>query len=87
MAAEATPANRDVPILMVHGIDDPVIKYVPRLVGSAYDGVTVREVDVKALQKALREQGAAPGDQLGRNPDVPPLAAALAIRPDVLETA
>ncbi len=28
----------------INSIDDPVTKYVPRLVGSAYDGVTVRQV-------------------------------------------
>ena len=38
-------------------------------------GVTVRNVSVPALQRALREQGADPGDQSGRNPDVPPIAA------------
>jgi hypothetical protein len=38
-------------------------------------GVRVRDVDVPALQKTLRAQGADPGDQTGRNADVPPLAA------------
>jgi hypothetical protein len=37
-------------------------------------GVTVRDVDVPALQKALRAQGADPGDQSGRNADIPALA-------------
>jgi hypothetical protein len=37
-------------------------------------GVTVRDVDVSALQKTLRTQGADPGDQSGRNADVPALA-------------
>jgi len=37
-------------------------------------GVTVRDVDVPALQKTLRAQGADPGDQSGRNADVPALA-------------
>ncbi len=49
-------------------------------------GVTVRNVDVRAVQKALRTQGADPGDQTGRNPDVPELARALAVRPEILET-
>ena len=49
-------------------------------------GVTVRNVDVGAVQKALRAQGADPGDQTGRNPDVPELARALAVRPEILET-
>ena len=48
-------------------------------------GVTARNVDVKAVQKALRAQGADPGDRIGRNPDVPALAAALVTRPEVLE--
>jgi hypothetical protein len=38
-------------------------------------GVTVREVDVKALQAKLRAQGADPGDQAGANADVPAIAA------------
>ena len=37
--------------------------------------VTVRQVDVKALQAHLRAQGADPGDQSGANPDVPAMAA------------
>ncbi|MDE2396588.1 MAG: FAD-dependent oxidoreductase [Burkholderiales bacterium] len=37
-------------------------------------GVNVRDVDVRALQRRLREQGADPGDQSGRNADVPALA-------------
>jgi FAD dependent oxidoreductase len=50
-------------------------------------GVSVRQVDVKAVQKTLRAQGADPGDQLGRNPDVPALVAALATGPEILENA
>ena len=41
-------------------------------------GVTARRVDVAALQKRLRDQGADPGDQAGPNPDVPAFAAASA---------
>jgi hypothetical protein len=37
--------------------------------------VTVRNVDVAAVQRTLRAQGADPGDQTGRNADVPALAA------------
>lgn len=37
-------------------------------------GVSVREVDVAALQSTLRAQGADPGDQSGPNEDIPPLA-------------
>jgi hypothetical protein len=37
-------------------------------------GVSVRNVDVRVLQKTLRAQGADPGDQVGRNADIPPLA-------------
>ncbi len=49
-------------------------------------GVTVRNVDVGAVQKTLRAQGADPGDREGRNADVPELALALAVRPEILET-
>ena len=49
-------------------------------------GVTVRNVDVGAVQKTLRAQGADPGDREGRNADVPELARALAVRPEILET-
>jgi len=41
-------------------------------------GVTVRNVDVAAVQRTLRAQGADPGDQLDRNADVPALAEAVA---------
>ncbi|MEO8751761.1 MAG: FAD-dependent oxidoreductase, partial [Casimicrobiaceae bacterium] len=37
-------------------------------------GVRVRDVDVQALQKKLRAQGADPGDHTGPTEDVPPLA-------------
>jgi hypothetical protein len=37
-------------------------------------GIAVRHVDVKALQAKLRAQGADPGDQSGRNADVPAIA-------------
>lgn len=51
-------------------------------------GVTVRHVDVKALQKTLRAQGADPGDQTGLNADVPALARAIGNRAEkILETA
>lgn len=49
-------------------------------------GVSVRNVDVRQVQKTLRAQGADPGDQAGRNADVPALAAALATHDQVLET-
>jgi len=39
-------------------------------------GVSVRNVDVGAVQRVLRSQGADPGDQSGANPDVPVLARA-----------
>lgn len=38
-------------------------------------GVSVRDVDVRTVQKTLRAQGADPGDQTGRNADIPALAA------------
>jgi glycine/D-amino acid oxidase-like deaminating enzyme len=37
-------------------------------------GISVRRVDVKALQARLRAQGADPGDQAGPNADVPAIA-------------
>ncbi len=37
-------------------------------------GVAVRHVDVKGLQARLRAQGGDPGDQAGRNADVPAIA-------------
>ena len=43
-------------------------------------GVTVRNVDVGAVQRRLREQGADPGDQQGRNADVPEIARHVQIR-------
>lgn len=42
-------------------------------------GVAVRDVDVAALQRTLRAQGADPGDQSGRNADVPSLARSAAV--------
>lgn len=39
-------------------------------------GVNVRDVDVRAVQIALRAQGADPGDHAGRNADIPRLATA-----------
>lgn len=38
--------------------------------------VVVRNVDVGAVQRTLRSQGADPGNQMGRNPDIPELARA-----------
>ncbi len=49
-------------------------------------GVTARNVDVALLQKKLRAQGADPGDQAGRNADVPAYVAALTTNDAVLET-
>ena len=49
-------------------------------------GVTARNVDVALLQKKLRAQGADPGDQPGRNADVPAYVAALTTNDAVLET-
>lgn len=50
-------------------------------------GVSVRNVDVRKVQKTLRAQGADPGDQSGPNADTPALAKALAVNPAVLEAA
>ncbi len=49
-------------------------------------GVTARKVDVALLQKKLRAQGADPGDQAGRNADVPAYVAALTTNDAILET-
>jgi hypothetical protein len=46
-------------------------------------GVVVRNVAVPELQRMLRAQGADPGDQSGRNPDVP----AIAVKAKMMETA
>ena len=40
--------------------------------------VSVRDVDVKSVQRVLRAQGADPGDQAERNPDLPTLVRAAA---------
>jgi len=48
-------------------------------------GVTARKVDVAQLQKTLRAQGADPGDQPGRNADVPAYVAALTTNDAILE--
>ena len=42
--------------------------------------VPVRQVNVKALQAKLRAQGADPGDQTGRNADIPAIAQRIAQR-------
>jgi len=39
-------------------------------------GVTVRNVDIAAVQRVLRAQGADPGDQAGKNTDIPSLVMA-----------
>ena len=39
-------------------------------------GVTVRNVDIAAVQRVLRAQGADPGDQTGKNTDIPSLVMA-----------
>ncbi len=48
--------------------------------------ISVRQVDVQRLQKTLREQGADPGDQTDRNPDMPALALPLASQSLMAET-
>ena len=48
-------------------------------------GVSVRNVDVAAVQRILRAQGADPGDQSGANADVPPLALAEAQAEEVTQ--
>jgi hypothetical protein len=46
-------------------------------------GVSVRNVDVTAVQRTLRAQGADPGTQSGPNADVPPIALGTARRVEV----
>ena len=49
--------------------------------------VRVRDVDVATVQRALRAQGADPGDQTGPNPDVPSMARTITETTPTLETA
>jgi hypothetical protein len=46
-------------------------------------GVSVRDVDVAAVQRTLRAQGADPGTQSGPNSDVPPIALGAQARVEV----
>jgi hypothetical protein len=80
VTAQAQKISREIPPCMAMGEAAGVAAAL-----ALNAGVTARNVDVKAVQKTLRTQGADPGDRIGRNPDVPTLAAALATRPEVLE--
>jgi hypothetical protein len=69
----ATPAaqkmSREIPPCMAMGEAAGVAAAI-----ALEAGVTVRNVDVKQVQKKLRAQGADPGDHTGPTEDVPPLA-------------
>ncbi len=82
VTSQAQKISREIPPCMAMGEAAGVAAAI-----ALNAGVSVRHVDVTALQKILRQQGADPGDHLGRNPDVPRLAADLAIDPQVLEQA
>jgi hypothetical protein len=80
VTSQAQKISREIPPCMAMGEAAGVAAAV-----ALNAGVTVRNVDVAAVQKLLRAQGADPGDREGRNPDVPELARALAVHPEVVE--
>jgi len=81
VTSQAQKISREIPPCMAMGEAAGV---AAALAVSA--NVVVRNVDVAAVQKVLRAQGCDPGDQSGRNADVPDLARALATSHAVLET-
>ena len=81
VTSQAQKISREIPPCMAMGEAAGVAAAL-----AVSSGVTVRKVDVKQVQKTLRAQGADPGDQSGRNADVPAFAAALATHDAVLET-
>lgn len=81
VTSQAQKISREIPPCMAMGEAAGVAAAM-----AVHSGVTARRVDVAALQKALRAQGADPGDQSGRNADVPAFVAALATHDAVLET-
>jgi hypothetical protein len=80
VTSQAQKISREIPPCMAMGEAAGVAAAL-----AVQAGVTARNVDVKQVQKALRAQGADPGDQSGRNADVPAFAAALATNNAVLE--
>ena len=81
VTSQAQKISREIPPCMAMGEAAGVAAAL-----AVQAGVTVRKVDVKQVQKTLRAQGGDPGDQSGRNADVPALATALAANDAVLET-
>ena len=81
VTSQAQKISREIPPCMAMGEAAGVAAAL-----AANAGVVVRNVDVRQVQKILRAQGADPGDQTGRNADVPAFAAALATHDKVLET-
>ncbi len=69
VTSQAQKISREIPPCMAMGEAAGVAAAL-----ALHANVTARNVDVRALQKALRAQGADPGDQKGLNPDVPPIA-------------
>ena len=81
VTSQAQKISREIPPCMAMGEAAGVAAAL-----AVQAGVVVRKVDVGQVQKTLRAQGADPGDQVGRNADVPAFAAALATHDKVLET-
>jgi hypothetical protein len=69
--SQAQKMSREIPPCMAMGEAAGVAAAL-----SLNAGVSVRNVDVPTLQRTLRSQGADPGDQSGKNPDIPALAIA-----------
>ena len=81
VTSQAQKISREIPPCMAMGEAAGVAAAL-----AANAGVVVRNVDVRQVQKTLRAQGSDPGDQTGRNTDVPAFAAAMATTEAVLET-
>jgi hypothetical protein len=69
--SQAQKMSREIPPCMAMGEAAGVAAAL-----AIHASVAVRNVDVAALQRMLRQQGADPGDQAGKNSDVPSLAIA-----------
>ena len=81
VTSQAQKMSREIPPCMAMGEAAGVAAAM-----AVQAGIRVRDVDVAQLQKTLRAQGADPGDQTGRNADVPSFVTRLATSNDVLET-
>ena len=80
VTSQAQKISREIPPCMAMGEAAGVAAAL-----ALNQGVLARNVDIAAVQRTLRAQGADPGDQSGRNADVPAFAAALAVNKKVLE--